>query len=136
VSQDSFAPHQDEARQPPPYQLTFLAEASRVLAESLEYTTTLERVARLAVPFLADWCVIELQEDGGGSRRVAVAHVDPAKEAVSREVRRRYPEAQHDPASIAAHVMRTGQPVVVHDISLAHLQAVAQVRSICSCCST
>jgi PAS domain S-box-containing protein len=55
-----------------------------------------------------------------------VAHVDPAKEAVSREVRRRYPDAQHAPASIAAHVMRTGQPVVVHDISLAHLQAVAQ----------
>src|SRR5262245_7810347 len=103
MSQDSSAPHQ----------LAFLAEASRVLAESLDYTTTLERVARLAVPILADWCVIELLEDDGGSRRVAVAHVDPAKEALSRDVRRRYPQAQHAPASIAAHVVRTGQPVVV-----------------------
>jgi GAF domain-containing protein len=140
MSQDSSAPPQDEAGQPTqlahapaasasapaaPHQLAFLAEASRVLAESLEYTTTLERVARLAVPVLADWCVIDLLEDEGGSRRVAVAHVDPAQEAVSREVRRRYPDAQHAPASIAAHVMRTGQPIVVHDISVAHLQAVA-----------
>jgi GAF domain-containing protein len=126
MRQDSCAAHQDEARQPPLHQLAFLAEASRVLAESLEYTTTFERVARLAVPFLADWCVTELLKDSGGSCRVAVAHVDPAQEAVSREVHRPYPKAQHAPASIAAHVMRTGQLVVVHDSSLAHLQAVAQ----------
>jgi PAS domain S-box-containing protein len=141
MSQDSSAPHQGEAGQPPPqahapaapapataapHQLAFLAEASRVLAESLEYTTTLDRVARLAVPFLADWCVIELLDDDGGSRRVAVAHVDPAKEALSRDVRRRYPQAQQAPASLAARVVRTGQSVVMHDISVAHLQDVAQ----------
>src|SRR2546427_3658339 len=109
-----------------PRHLAFLAEASRVLAESLDYTTTLERVARLAVPILADWCVIELLEEDGGSRRVAMAHIDPAKEALSRAVRHRYPQAQQAPASIAARVVRTGQPAIVHDISTAHLQEVAQ----------
>ena len=141
MGQDIFAHQQGEDAQPTllihdeaarataeaaQRRLTFLAEASRVLAESLDYATTLERVARLAVPILADWCVIELLEADGGSRRVAMAHVDPAKEALSRDVRRRYPQAQQAPASIAAHVLRTGQPAVVHDISIAHLQEVAQ----------
>src|SRR5688572_18628733 len=38
----------------------FLAEASEILAGSLDYETELERVARLIVPTLADWCVVDL----------------------------------------------------------------------------
>ncbi|HYI02708.1 hypothetical protein [Hyalangium sp.] len=36
----------------------FLAESSMAVAESLDYETTLSRVARLAVPFLADCCMV------------------------------------------------------------------------------
>ena len=38
----------------------FLAEASRVLAGSLDYEETLRAVARLAVPRMADWCAVDL----------------------------------------------------------------------------
>jgi len=63
----------------------FLAEASQLLSSSLEYRTTLENLARLAVPRLADWCAIDVVDGEGvyGSppslKRIAVAHVDPNK---------------------------------------------------------
>src|SRR5205814_7480667 len=63
----------------------FLAAASAVLATSLDYESTLDRVARLAVPDLADWCVVDLAEpdEAGGTRlrRIPAAHAGPAKAA-------------------------------------------------------
>ena len=52
--------------------LAFLAEASTWLVASLNYETTLARLPRLAVPFLADWCAVYVTEvraiapSGGG----------------------------------------------------------------------
>ena len=57
--------------------LRFLADASSHLAASLDYETTLERVAWLAVPTLADWCLVDVLDDDGEIRRVEVAHADP-----------------------------------------------------------
>lgn len=78
---------------------SFLAEASSVLASSLDYQTTLENLAGLVVPKLADWCAINAidvsaQPSGksnGAYRCVAVAHVDPSKEALVWELQNRYP---------------------------------------------
>src|SRR5262249_61141196 len=42
---------------------TFLAEASRILAGSLDYPTTLPNVAQLAVPPLTDWCGVYRLDD-------------------------------------------------------------------------
>src|SRR5215211_6602024 len=64
----------------------FLAEASVALATSLDYETTLQRVARLALPEMADWCVVDTLEDGA-IRLLAVAHVEPAREALVHELR-------------------------------------------------
>ncbi|MDR9402113.1 MAG: ATP-binding protein [Halothece sp. Uz-M2-17] len=63
----------------------FLAEASQLLSSSLDYRTTLENLARLAVPRLADWCAIDVVDGEGvygnppSLKRIAVAHVDPNK---------------------------------------------------------
>ena len=86
--------------------LAFLAEASAELASSLDYRATLARLARLAVPILADWCAVDIVEDGT-VRTLAVAHVDPAKVALARELQQRYP-ADPDAATGAAQVIRTG----------------------------
>lgn len=77
--------------------LRFLAAASELLASSLDVETTLAGVAELAVPALAGQCIIDLLEADGRTRCVAVAHVDPAKTELLREVRRRFPptEAGH-----------------------------------------
>ncbi len=58
-----------------------LAEASLTLASSLDYDETLLRIARLAVPRLGDWCVVDVLDDHE-LRRVAATHVDPTKEAL------------------------------------------------------
>ena len=74
--------------------LTFLAEASTLLASSLDYEATLRTVARLAVPQLADFALVHLVE-GGDLRFVAAVHADPVYEAVLNEVARSYRPADN-----------------------------------------
>lgn len=57
----------------------FLAAAGRVLGTSLDLQQTLNDVAKLVVPDLADWCAIDIVRDDGTLERPAVAHADPAK---------------------------------------------------------
>ncbi|MBW3625859.1 MAG: CHASE domain-containing protein, partial [Armatimonadetes bacterium] len=86
----------------------FMAEASTLLASSLDYNVTLNRVAHLAVPVLADWCAMDMVEPDGSIRRLAVAHTDPEKEKFAWELWERYP-----PQPNATHglmqVIRTGE---------------------------
>jgi GAF domain-containing protein len=95
--------------------LTFLAEASAELASSLDYEATLSRVAQLAVPTFADWCAIDLVRDGR-LQRLAVAHVDPAKVALARELAERYPSDPNAPAG-AWHVIKTGESELISEIT-------------------
>ena len=62
----------------------FLADASSALAGSLDYQTTLASLAHLAVPFLADWCKIDMLEPDGGLRRIAIAYADPMDAELAR----------------------------------------------------
>ncbi|MBE9159968.1 PAS domain S-box protein [Nodosilinea sp. LEGE 06152] len=93
----------------------FLAESSAVLASSLDYQTTLEQVARLTVPELADWCTVHIAEESGAIDQIAVAHIDPAKLEWAYQIRDKYPldtEAERG----AALTLRTGQPDLVPEI--------------------
>lgn len=88
--------------------LRFLADASRLLGSSLDYETTLQTLARLVVPDLADWCAVDIaSDDGGPHRRLAVAHKDPEKVQLAHDLRRRFPP---DPkVDTVSRVIRTGQ---------------------------
>ncbi len=101
--------------------LRFLAEASKVLGEQLDVSGTLQKVAALAVPQFADWCAVDLLGEDGSLRRVAVAHADPAKVELARELHRRYPP---DPgARVGAwNVLRTRRPELLPDIPDSLLQ--------------
>jgi PAS domain S-box-containing protein len=94
--------------------LRFLADASSELASSLDYQTTLQRVADLAVPNFADWCSIQLLEEGE-LRTIAVAHSDPAKVALALDLQHRYP-ADPDAAHGGYHVLHTGRSELIPDI--------------------
>jgi PAS domain S-box-containing protein len=83
--------------------LAVLAEASRLLDASLDYERTLQEVARVAVRTLADWCIVHLLEADGAIRWLAMAHGDPAKEALARELQERYPATEG-----VTRVLRTG----------------------------
>ena len=104
--------------------LAFLSEASSMLASSLDYETTLDQVARLVVPHLGDWCIVDMVEGDGSFRVLAMTHVDPAKEGLVRELRRRYPPDLNEPHGLGT-VLRTGQPEVVAAVSDALLEAIA-----------
>ena len=104
---------------------TFLADATRVLTESLEVEEILDRLARLCVPVLADWCSIHLVDARGEPQQVAVAHVDPAKVQFARDLQERYPP---DPTSEtgAPEVIRSRMPLMYHEIPKELLEASAQ----------
>ncbi len=68
----------------------YFGEVSRELARSRDLGTSLQTVARLAVPRIADWCAIDLLEDDGALHRVAVVAPGPregrARERAAAEV--------------------------------------------------
>jgi signal transduction histidine kinase len=93
----------------------FLIEASAILGASLDYQTTLVNVAELAVPHIADWCMIDLVDEHGAIHRLAVAHPDPAKVEVAYQLHQRYPQSTNTPYGLP-QVLRTGHPEYVEDI--------------------
>jgi PAS domain S-box-containing protein len=95
--------------------LRLLAEASSVLASSVDYESTLDRVAHLALPLLGTYCVVDLIEGDGTPRQVAVAHADASQEPVLREIRVRYPFDPSLPYGVM-NVLRTGEPEIRNDI--------------------
>ncbi|WP_167880540.1 SpoIIE family protein phosphatase [Nocardioides guangzhouensis] len=95
--------------------LAFLADASVELARSLDYEVTLAKVAQLVVPTFADWCAIDVVEDGR-LHRLAVAHVDPAKVQLARELEERYPSNPDAPRG-TWHVLRTGRSDLIPEIT-------------------
>ena len=101
----------------------FLAEAGQALAASLDWEQTLMQVARLSVPALADWCIVDVLEDDGVTiKQVAVAAADPGKEDLLREMRMLYPPTIDSPQP-AARSIRSGEPALFEDFGPAELDA-------------
>src|SRR5205085_1108049 len=94
------------------------------LAASLDYHQTLERIARLSVPYMADGCLVDmLDEDTGALLRMAVVHRDPAQEEPLREMQRRWPLDPEADYTITK-VLRTGQPEIYPELTVALLRTV------------
>jgi PAS domain S-box-containing protein len=102
--------------------LRFLSEVSSALAASLDYATTLARVARLAVPTFADWCIVYVTGEDGHVQRLALAHHDPAKEALLHELERRNPLDPRTPSGLTV-VLRNSKSILVPEISDVDLAA-------------
>jgi signal transduction histidine kinase len=93
----------------------FLAEASVLLSESLDYDETLARLGRLCVRALAECCFIDVVE-GREVRRLPIVHRDPTREPALRELQRRYPPRWDSPHP-AITVLRTGEPLLLPELS-------------------
>jgi serine phosphatase RsbU (regulator of sigma subunit)/PAS domain-containing protein/anti-sigma regulatory factor (Ser/Thr protein kinase) len=102
-----------------------LAEAGEVLASSLDFERTLQQVAELAVPALADWCSVSLPDGRGMIRTVAVAHRDPGRLRLAREITASHPTAQNAPTGVP-QVLRERRSVVANDLTPEQLAAGAQ----------
>lgn len=101
-----------EARQE---RFAFLADASNVLAGSLDYDETLRSLADLVVPRIADFCMVLAAEEGGVMRQVAVAHRDPAEEPAMQKLLEQFPASSAARRS-GAHVLKTGKSQMVCNV--------------------
>ncbi len=86
----------------------FFADASRVLSESLRDEVTFQAIARLAVPVLGDWCIVDVLNPDGTLDQAAVAFADPADAKIADRLELGYPlsvSADYGPGV----VVRTGR---------------------------
>ncbi|HZA51995.1 MAG TPA: PAS domain-containing sensor histidine kinase, partial [Myxococcaceae bacterium] len=102
-----------------------LADASQVLSQSLDYRVTLDSLSKLVVPQFADWYTAELLDADGTRSLVVVAHSDPAKLQLARELREKYPPKPDAPGGVP-HVLRTGKSVLYPEVPDELLRASAQ----------
>jgi PAS domain S-box-containing protein len=96
-------------------QASILAEASSVLASSLDSATTLRTVSRLIVPTLADWCIIDLVTRDHALERVAVAASDPGTQALLSELQQYAPSLTSQQPG--AQVIRDGRAILFPEVT-------------------
>ncbi len=94
----------------------FLAQASQLLAASLDYEITLRRVTHLLVSSLADWCIVDVVQEEQSMHLVALAQANAAQEQRLRELGQPASVAQPE-SSDAWTVLRTGQSRLVSDLA-------------------
>ena len=103
----------------------FLAEASAILAASLDYEATLAAVPQLAIPRFGSWCALALVAPDDSLRRIVAPHSDPSLAAPLEEMMRRYP-LHWDSPWLAVDVLRTGTPTMVSTVTDDWLEAHAE----------
>jgi PAS domain S-box-containing protein len=97
-------------------QRSIIVAASDALSGSLDYRETLGQVADLAAGEVADMCAVHVVEPDGAISLVAVAHADPGKLTLARELQERYGPAAGDTDGVAA-VIRSGEPELISDVT-------------------
>jgi PAS domain S-box-containing protein len=117
--------HAEQERESSQQRLSFLAELGLILGASLEYHTTLARLAEALVPTLADWCIIDVVEAEDRLDRVAIATADPARAVSLHALRERYP-LTWDSRQPAVEALRQRKSLVFPTFSSELLAATAR----------
>lgn len=104
--------------------LRLLASVGELLSSSLDYRETLATLTREVVPSFADWCAVDLVQDGAGAR-VAVHHVDPTRLRLAQEIARRHPR-RFGEAALEQQALSTKKSVLVPRLTDAMLRAAAK----------
>lgn len=123
ASKIAFTYHQE--RQYIENNLRYLAEASKILSSSLDYQTTLNSIAQLAVPQIADWCSVVMLDKTGNLEQVAIAHKDPKKIKWAKKLRETQKTDMNAPTG-APNVIRTGKSEIYPLITDEMLVAMAK----------
>jgi PAS domain S-box-containing protein len=102
-----------------------LADAGAVLSASLDHASTLRNLTNVIVPELADVCLIDVLDSDDEAERLEAKHVDPQRESVARDLRRRYPLSMSS-LHPTADVMRTGRSLLLPEIPDLLLREIAR----------
>ena len=92
-----------------------IVAAGAALQRSFDPEASLNELARLAVPLLADWCVVHIRQLDGSLRQIVTVHRDAEKEHLARELYERWPAQPDGPSGVPA-VIRTGRPEIYDPI--------------------
>ncbi|PHM11436.1 PAS domain S-box protein [Nostoc sp. 'Peltigera malacea cyanobiont' DB3992] len=104
--------------------LRYIAQISSLLSTSLDYEQTLEQIAKISVPQLADWCSVDILNEDGSIRRLPIAHADPSKAELARKLQEYVTD--YKGASAITRVLQTGQSELISEVSDSLLVAATQ----------
>ena len=102
----------------------FLAEASTLLASSLDHRQTFAELAQMCVTSMADWVVIYVTDERGAPQRLELAHRDPARHELMRDLASE-PIDPHGNHPVLT-VLRTRAPVLATKLDESALRQIAQ----------
>jgi signal transduction histidine kinase len=92
----------------------FLAEAGRLLAESVDQSTTLVALTKLALPALGAWCIVDILEENSAIHRLSIYHPDPEKQKLAEELESSWTPELEDPFGAPA-MMREQRTIAITD---------------------
>lgn len=102
--------------------VTFLSEAGKILASSIELDETFRHLSEILVPAIADICVISLIRPDGKAERVWIKHVNPDKERILQELNEKYPLTPKQSFAMM-RAIRERRPELIHRITERNLRA-------------
>jgi len=102
----------------------FLAEAGRLLAESVDQSSTLVALTKLALPTLGAWCIVDILEEGDAIHRLGIYHPDPEKQKLAQELEESWAPEADDPFGAPA-MLRNARTIAITDDIEATLAATA-----------
>ena len=105
--------------------LSFLIKAVKQIGTSLDYEETLKQIAQSMVPDLSDWCGVDILQEDGSIKRLAIAHVDPDKINLALQSNQLYPPKPATKGG-SQEVLKTGVPVLLNGITDEMLVAAAE----------
>jgi signal transduction histidine kinase len=94
----------------------FLAEAGRLLAESVDKTSTFVALAKLALPMLGAWCIMDVLGPTDSIHRLGIYHPDPKKQALARELETMWTPDPSDPFGAPAMLRDARTVEITEDI--------------------
>ncbi|MFN2398523.1 MAG: sensor histidine kinase, partial [Gemmatimonadaceae bacterium] len=96
----------------------FLAEAGRLLAESVDQTSTLVALTKLALPTLGAWCIVDILQEGGAIHRLGIYHPDPEKQKLAQELEATWVPELDDPFGAPAMLRDARTIAITEDIEV------------------
>jgi signal transduction histidine kinase len=94
----------------------FLAEAGRLLAESVDQSTTLVALTKLALPTLGAWCIVDILEEGDAIHRLGIYHPDPRKQKLAHQLEASWAPEPDDPFGAPAMLRGARTIAITSDI--------------------
>ncbi len=104
-------------RRKPERRAVFLADISRILFEAVDYEDAASTVARLAMPELRAWAIVDLIDEDLVVRRIGVFHPATSIIRLAEDLQAHYPPEQGDVIG-APRIMGMQQPELVAEATI------------------